>query len=507
MPSPAATPSPSPRPWRLLLAVGGLLVVGAWLQIGMLHRSHIWGDDHALYLLQAISLLQGTTAELAASNGAAMAECTVQVGPPVYPWGLPLLLAPLVRAVGLDLLWLKTPNVIAWLLTMLATVGLCWRRLPAPWLLALVAILATAPNLLFAANHILSDLPFLALSTLALALIGHLVVDRGRLLGRWADGVLLGLLLAAAVAVRPHGILLAATLVGLWGVAWLARRRGWTEAPALSWPLLGVPLAVLVVGIVALHLALPSGEGAHAGYLARHSWAKLYDHLRYYAALPAEFFLPLALGPVIHGLCLAAVAVGVCQQPWRDRHLLLYGALVLLANFAWPDIAGLRYLYPLVPLYFYFALRGAEATGRLFGPAGARRWQMWLLALLALLVAAMTTVSVQTVRKNLAAGRVREQGPDLPTAQALFAYIRAELPAEARLAFYKPRAMRLYTGRLAYAIAEPSRLDRATHLCLYLRSDAYDQVPPALLDAWVAEGRLVVLYANPDFRLYAWAKP
>jgi hypothetical protein len=43
------------------------------------------------------------------------------------------------------------------------------------------------------------------------------------------------------------------------------------------------------------------------------------------------------------------------------------------------------------------------------------------------------------------------EGPHRPEAQALFAYVRAEVPADAVLLFQAPRAMALYTGRQALA--------------------------------------------------------
>ena len=60
------------------------------------HRlGHTWGDDFTLYLRQAASLFDGNIGQVIADNHFNVDNAAKPgFSPYVYPWGLPLLLAP-----------------------------------------------------------------------------------------------------------------------------------------------------------------------------------------------------------------------------------------------------------------------------------------------------------------------------------------------------------------------------------------------------------------------------
>jgi|GEM_PF-2347402 len=139
--------------------VFGLLLVGIGLVHGyFLRPGHRWGDDFALYLMHARNLAEGRPY---AATGYVYNPDYPQLGPPAYPPGTALLLAPVWRLWGLNWTALKALMIIC-LLTWLALTAWYFR----PWMplavrSVLVALLGLNHFFLDQTNAIGSDLPFL----------------------------------------------------------------------------------------------------------------------------------------------------------------------------------------------------------------------------------------------------------------------------------------------------------------------------------------------------------
>ena len=167
----------------LALVVGALAVV-----MYSTHRAgHWWGDDWALYIRQAKGLLDGHPNRVLIEN-----EFTVnasdgpEFSPPLYPWGFPLILAPFVAVVGVNLDKLTIVPVLCACLFACCWYSLARRRVGlAPALIGVAAVTIT-PLLLSWTELIQSEWPFLAVVGVALVCLdrvaetGGLVDERGR---------------------------------------------------------------------------------------------------------------------------------------------------------------------------------------------------------------------------------------------------------------------------------------------------------------------------------------
>ena len=80
--------------------LGFLLLMVAVVVWGTLRQGHDWGDDFAAYIMQAQSIVTGTIPEFMEENRFTIAESSVGFGPYAYPWGTPLLLAPIIYLKG-----------------------------------------------------------------------------------------------------------------------------------------------------------------------------------------------------------------------------------------------------------------------------------------------------------------------------------------------------------------------------------------------------------------------
>jgi hypothetical protein len=84
-----------------------IVLLSALLSISLLSRGHVWWDDFASYIMQAQSLLHGDTDEFMQRNAFTIRESSYPIGPIAYPWGYPVLLAPVLYFFGVKVLALK----------------------------------------------------------------------------------------------------------------------------------------------------------------------------------------------------------------------------------------------------------------------------------------------------------------------------------------------------------------------------------------------------------------
>src|SRR5215217_7475280 len=132
-----------------------------------LRRGHEWG----WYVLQAQSVLKGTTAEFIQTSAFTNNESTTYVGPLAYPWGYPLILTPAYAIKGINPLALKIPALFFYGGFLVCLYLLLRVRLTKAESLLLVSLFAFNPLLLQFLDQILSDIPYLFFSTLSLWLI------------------------------------------------------------------------------------------------------------------------------------------------------------------------------------------------------------------------------------------------------------------------------------------------------------------------------------------------
>ena len=91
--------------------VFGIVILSLILGSATLTRGHEWGDDFASYIMQAKSILNGKSQEFVEHNAFTIFKSSSQIGPVAYPWGYPLILAPMYAIKGNSPLALKLPGL------------------------------------------------------------------------------------------------------------------------------------------------------------------------------------------------------------------------------------------------------------------------------------------------------------------------------------------------------------------------------------------------------------
>ena len=75
----------------------------------------IGGGDFSAYIMQARSISQFSTSEFIENNRVAIEQSSTRIGPVAYPWGFPVMLAPIYATFGLHLFALKIIGILSYL--------------------------------------------------------------------------------------------------------------------------------------------------------------------------------------------------------------------------------------------------------------------------------------------------------------------------------------------------------------------------------------------------------
>jgi hypothetical protein len=501
----------------LLISV---IALSGLLGLGVLTSGHDWGDDFASYIMQAESIVAGRTSDFISANTFTISKSSENLGPVAYPWGTPVLLAPIVALFGLNVTALKIVNWICYVLFLLAVAGGLRNKLSSFSLVMMMALLGLDPAILDLFNGILSDIPFLFFSTATVLLIGRVVVERKTILRNGFGQVLLGILLAVCVSIRTAGFLLAAVAIlseivasavsfrrdsrpesGTGGIADKAQ----SGMGGIPWKLLffrALPYLVFL-GLTGVgHLLLPGGEDGYLQSLGAISVGQIKTNVTYYMDRWQWFFSAIPFFPLVFGATLPFFLTGLIKTIGKYYPMALFGAFMMGLVIVWPATQGVRFLLPIFPFFLFFFFLGLEEFLRAQKGIDGKVIRAAAAACLLLAAFFFFRQSAERVLANISNAREVSGGPFSGGSQEMFTYIRGNTAQESVILFFKPRVMRLVTGRPSIQINDLSDIPIGNYLCLYEEEDEGFQITDAEVQKLVDEGRIMLVFQNADFRLY-----
>jgi uncharacterized membrane protein YhaH (DUF805 family) len=465
-------PRPPSAPWREHLALA--IVVGAMTAIMFAaHRSgHWWGDDWALYLRQAQSLLDGDTGRVAEENRFAVeASRGAPFSPPMYPWGFPLMLAPFVAVLGDDLDRLTIVPVLC-----AVVFACCWYALARPRLgvlPALVGVVAVTitPALLGWTELIQSEWPFLAVTGATLVAIDRAAASDAFLAGSFRSLALIGVGVAAAFSVRREGLAMVAAV----GAAQLAAlsidptrwRRLDPRADRAMVARLLTPHAVALAAVGLLQAVLPSTlVPQYSGTTIANTWrfaGRHLDHLAEVSGLKRPWDADAVVlgsdalgtvGLVVYLLAAAAgIALALTSRRSRDAHLAGYAVVAFMIGGSSHAVLN-RYVCTVAPLLLLLGLVAIVTVARRWG--GTRVATVTATAIVGAIALGNLANAHDRIDRATAfadAGSI-EWGPTHPDAIAMFEAVERLTAPDDVVAAPKARAMTFATGRLAIQVDE-----------------------------------------------------
>ena len=433
-----------------------------------LHRRGIgWGDDWSLYLRQGESLYEGNIGQVIGDNHFNVDNAARPAfSPYVYPWGFPILMAPMLRLFGHDWAMLKMVGVVALVVFVWAFHAVVRARLDRWVAFAVVAVIATSMPYLGHTGFILSELPYMASAAIALWYLDRVrrngplhVAPRGEL-------ITLGLLAVWVFNIRREGLAMIAAIVAAGAFDLWPERRA---VRAINWRRAFTPLVTFVVGVIGFQLLLPSALVPQYEDAGLHqTWRKFTGVWRTDFGMQLDFpftehaDLRAALLWIVFTLAMVGIVVRLWRAPRADIPVVVFAVGSLLIVGMIPAVSQ-RYLLTVTPFAVYFA---TQAIASIPLPKRAGAWIA--IALLSLLTVNHLTKfpsEIDAAREFNDAGRVQD-GPDAPNVEPAFDAVRKYTHQDDVVAFFKVRLLTYLTGRRGIQASD-------TPSVLYERSDFY----------------------------------
>jgi 4-amino-4-deoxy-L-arabinose transferase-like glycosyltransferase len=450
-----------------------LVILSLLLAASSLTRGQIWGDDFASYVMQAGSIVHGTMDEFVEHNTFTIFKSSSQIGPVAYPWGYPLILAPVYAVKGIHPLALKLPGLLFFAGFLVCLYLLMRTRLGQLESILLVSLFAFCPLLIGFLDQILSDIPFLFFSTLALLLM----LQEEKL--KIGSAVLLGCTIAAAFFIRTTGILLLMSflLLECW-IIWL-RRQDPETVKARGRNMLFTTGAFALLWILYALLFPGGGESYFAQYQDFTIRNALENALQYFYVF-SQFFGDSTPWKIIYYFLVVFFLLGAWNRRKEDLVFLLFFAIWMFLLITWPSWQGARFIFPLLPVFVYFTFQGMKTAARKlplhYARYGVRAvYGFWILVALSFLF-----TSSAHAYTNLKNDRMIN-GPFDSYSREVYDYIQDKTPMDSVIVFFKPRAMHLLTGHDSIMSMECERILEGDILVLSRKVGANQQIPPEVI--------------------------
>jgi len=458
-----------------------------------LRNDFCWGDDFAQYILQAKSLISGDYEHFSTLNQIRVENSTVCLGPSNYPWGFPLILAPVIALFGENFIVFQLYLGLFQILFLFAVYALFRNRLNRIQLLMVIALFAFNPFLFEFKKNIISEIPFLFFSTLCIYFIQNVFVeDKYILRKRLVSYILVGILLFCVFFIRTAGVVL--LLVYLFSQIFYyvsgKKIKSLDFLPYLVFlVLLYMESSCAFLRGASYKDVFGQGGGISFSSILANFWT-------YFKAMSDFYEIPV-FSYVIYGITFPFFILGFVRRFSKD---FLYGIFILgyigmLVLF--PANGGIRLLLPIMPFYFYFFMIGLERLPSITIKGIVQYVQgAHLMPFLIILICFMA-ISYQSV--IIRSGKAKNiQGPLSEDSKELFDYIADKTGKKDSIIFWKPRAMILFSDRNSFIIKETDQILK--HSGCYVVEENIGDIHVSQDHCFLSHSEL--LFENDSFKMY-----
>jgi 4-amino-4-deoxy-L-arabinose transferase-like glycosyltransferase len=455
---------------------------------------HNWGDDFALYINQARALVEGNVGSVISDTRFSLQGSSWHTFSPLtYPWGFPILLAPVVAVWGIESEMLTVVPTLTFAGFLLVFYALVHRRTGRLGAFSITALIAISPSFFGWTDNILSEMPFLFFATLTLWWL-----ERCKERGLYEYGplrplVVLGVLIAFTFNIRREGLALVAALVVSDLLLLWSRRRDREGARSVSWHRLRLPYLSALATVTAMQVLLPTvllPRYPDAGFhnisgnviwfrdtLAEHIGLKRLGPtaLEYFSNGTAAFVLL----SVFCLLVILGIVMRVVNHLQEDAAILTFMVATAVIVGMQPFHEG-RYLMSVSPFMIYFAYQAIASTGRdLLFPGASPRARAAPGIAAAVVIGVFIAGHVVPVYDRVSYRleyTYAHGGPDHPAAQEMFQAVRDHTRGDAVVAFFRARAMNLYTERRSLQLTRVDQITQRADWYAMQKDSTYSQV-------------------------------
>ena len=446
-----------------------IVLLSALIGSGMLRRGHEWGDDWAWYVLQAKSIADGSLDEFIAISDFTNYQSTTHLGPLAYPWGYPLILVPFYVLNGISPMTLKIPGLLFFAGFLICLYLFAKTRFTRTESLLFVSLFAFNPLLLEFLDYILSDIPFLFFSTLTL----YLVMQRNESRARYA---LIGAAIFFTTFLRATGLLLLGCFLMVEFFKLVAQRKDWNTVKRLISNSFIVCAVFAILWTVNL-LLFPGGGESYLSQYEKLTVDLVIGFIGAYFKVFGFFFGDSTGWSYVYYFVLLFALLGAWIHRKDNLYFILFFVVWMLVHITYPYWQGARYIFPLLPIFIYFAFQGMKfAVEKL---SDKYRWtgQRVMYGFWIVLAGYFFVTSSVSAFNNVRNGR-QINGPFDPVSMEVYDWVERKTPPDSVLIFYKARAMRLMTNHPTIMINECDGMLKGDYLILSKKVGENNQVPP-----------------------------
>lgn len=479
------------------------------LCVGQVDNGHNWGGDFSGYIAQGIALANGEVAQYIADNTLMMSQCDWLYGPYAYPWGFPMLLAPLYKIFGFNIYAFKSVGMLCYALFVGIFYIFCVIRLPQIYAIFATLFFAINPSMTsFVANNILSDIPFMLFGFIALIILAKLFGESKSKNGI-AIAIFGGIFMLFASLIRMNGFVILCALIAMHGIL-LAKRF----APNLfkakilkplslidspySWKIHAIPYAIFIIGFAIVSITLSSGGSGHFGMLANISGASILRNADHCVAIFKDFFANEGR-LTLFALCVPLIYLGI-KDSLKGANSVRFSENIFYVIFAcgflallllWIGTQGLRFVYLILPFAVLWGAKGLiilNANRQFFGH---------FMSVLLLIILANCVLDFRKINFD---SKITTSGAYTKETKEMWAFIDKNTPKNAVILFHKPRVLYLNTHRISFASNNIARFDEVDFVLW--EKDLWRGYEAINIDSSAFLKKTELVYKNAQFRLF-----
>jgi len=412
------------------LLIIGILIPAVLISIFTIDKGHDWGGDFALYISQAKAILSGTTQHLFLENSYSMDNSAWVFGPDLYPPGYPLILCLIIPFTGVNFMAFKIINILFYLAFLIFFYETLHTKTNALFSSYFTLALSLCYPIIYYTDMVLSDIPFLFFCYLFLHLASS---EKQSTLNIILAGIILGF--SSLIRSAGYSLFIAYALyLFLIFIQFIYKKRDFKF-------FLQKVSVLLMAGLVFLPgvLIYPTGSYAQDFHIGIQT---ITENLIYYhhQLLKFTYWEPLSF------LFIAIFLLGLIKHFKRSPLISLWVISYLSILFFYPNFeTETRILMPLFPaMIFYIAIAVFEIKKLIIKRIG--------IVLFAAFIIFSGINNFHDAYKDYKAKSTDEICNSM--SKDVFDFVKNNTPENAIIAFFKPRVLRLMTGRNAIALFE-----------------------------------------------------
>jgi hypothetical protein len=395
-----------------------------------IHLGHSWGDDFAMYISQSYSLIDGTLDELFIKNKFLEDNSSFSLGPYLYPIGFPLLLTPVLFFCGTNFIILKLYCTVFFIATIFLLYSMFKDSFSQKnYCYLYFVIIAFNPFFFTFSDQVLSDFPFLFFSTLTLFFINksqNLFIN-----------VAIGVLIFISFSIRDIGIVLLFSLMCQQIYNFIKNKK-----VKLLYAL--IPYVIFFSFFAILRIVIPNGNENHINSLLKLEIKNIGINIIYYINLIGWYFTGIPYSGISYIRIIIALIIflfisiftyiGIKQNIKNNIHIICYGFATMLCLIIWPYRQGVRFIFPILPFFIFFTLKGLEFASNMYN----FKFLLYIYFAYILILDMKISIDSYLISSNTVVTREME---------SIYNYIKFNVKNQEIIAFEKARALRLFTNK------------------------------------------------------------